>query len=141
MRDMQERIDFAKDEDWVSSKPKAPPFRLIHSQPRIKIKNKILKTHHIYSIQVLEKDSTKMSHYLDKLYADEPLFIPYSTKKKHPEIVSKGIVSQNKMIAETYVIVVIGINCEVMEVLGNEFQGISSITEISETTKTDKHGR
>jgi hypothetical protein len=139
IRDMHERLDFA-DEDWVSTKPKPPPFRLIHSQPRIKLKDKVLKTH-AYSIQVLEQDSAKMSHYLRKLYSDEPFFIPYSTKKKHPEIVARAIVQQNKQMAETYVIVVVGINREIMEAIGHDLQAIDGFIETSETNKTDQQGR
>ncbi len=91
---------------------KAPSFRLIHSQPRIKIANKSLKTH-AFSIQVLAKDAIAMNKYLRKAYADQPLFLPYSTKKKHPDVVAKAILAQNKQISETYVIVVIGINRDV----------------------------
>jgi hypothetical protein len=72
---------------------------------------------------------------------DEPLFIPYSTKKKHPEIVARAIIGQNKTMAETYIIVIVGINRKVMEILGDQFQTINGITKIPETNKTDKHGR
>jgi hypothetical protein len=139
LRDMKERLYFA-DNDWVNTQPTPPPFQLIHSQPRIKINNKVLKTH-AYSVQVQEKDSAKMNQYLRKIYSEEPLFIPYSTKKKNPDIVARAMVKQNKQMAETYIIVVVGINREVMEALGNEFQDINGLTEISETNKTDRTGR
>jgi hypothetical protein len=65
-QDMTERIDFAKDKAWACSKPQPPPSKLIHSQPRIKIKNKTLKTH-AYTIQVLRKDANSTKQYLCKL--------------------------------------------------------------------------
>lgn len=82
-----------------------------------------------------------MSHYLRKLYADEPLFIPYSTKKKHPEIVAKVIMRQNKNMAETYVIVIVGLNREVMEAVGEHLKEVPGFHKISNTNKTDTHGR
>lgn len=140
IRDMSERIDFAKDQKWASTNPKPPPFKLIHSQPRLRINNKTLKTQ-AYSIQVLSKDAPLMNQHLRKLYADEQLFIPYSTKKKHPELVAKAIVRQNQKITETYVIVVVGITRELMNALEPSLQSIKGVIEYSETNKTDKHGR
>ncbi len=119
---------------------KAPSFRLIHSQPRIKIADKSLKTH-AFSIQVLAKDAIAMNKYLRKAYADQPLFLPYSTKKKHPDVVAKAILAQNKQISETYVIVVIGINRDVMAALESNLQELPGFIEVSDTKKTEKTGR
>jgi hypothetical protein len=40
----------------------------------------------------------------------ELLFIPYSLKKKHPEVFAQALIKQNKKIADTFMIVVVGIN-------------------------------
>jgi hypothetical protein len=82
-----------------------------------------------------------MGQYLRKLYADEPLFIPYSTKKKQPEIVASAIIKQNKTMSDTYVIVVVGINQEVMEAIEPEFGNVNGVLECCETHKTDQIGR
>jgi hypothetical protein len=50
LRDMFQRVEFATDEGWTSTNLKAPPFQLIHSQPRIQVNKQVLKTH-AYSIQ------------------------------------------------------------------------------------------
>ncbi len=140
LQDMKERIDYAEDETWAASNPKAPPFKLIHSQPRHKYKNKTMKTH-AYSIQVLEKDATSMKQHLRKLYADEPLYIPYSMKKNNPEIVAQAIIKQNKKIADTFVIVVVGINRQAMDSLENTLKEVRGYIEHSDTNRTDHNGR
>jgi hypothetical protein len=99
-----------------------------------------LKTY-AYSVQVLAKDAKAMSHHLRKIYADEPLFIPYSTKKTHPDLVAQAIVKQNQKISDTYVIVVVGVTREMMKALEPTLQGIKGILEYSETNKTDTSGR
>jgi hypothetical protein len=82
-----------------------------------------------------------MGQYLRKLYADDPLFIPYSTKKKQPEILASAIIKQNKTMSDTYVIVVVGINQEVMEAIEHEFGNANGVRECCETHKTDQTRR
>lgn len=140
LQDMSERMDFCEVAEFEAP-PTAPPFKLIHSQPRLRLKsNKTLKTH-AYAIQVMTKDTAKMNHYLRKVYATEPLYIPYSSKRNHPEVAAKAILSQNKQMSETYVIVVVGVHRDVMSVLIPQFSEIPGYIETSDTNRTDQTGR
>jgi hypothetical protein len=62
-QEMIECCDAYPDVDWTH----APPFKLIHSQPKVKLagKSQPLKTR-AFSIQVLNTDSAKMNQFLQK---------------------------------------------------------------------------
>jgi hypothetical protein len=120
----------------------APPFKLIHAQPNMKIKGKpqSVKTH-AYSIQVLSKDAAIMNQFLRTVFAAEPLYMPYKTKKKHPDVMVKAMLNQNKLIKETYVIVVVGVHRDLMSSISSSFEKIPGFIEVSDTNRTDKNGR
>ena len=137
-QDMFKRCEPLSNLEWKH----APPFQLIQAQPRIKLsgKQKPLKTF-AFSVQVLAKDAAKMNHFLRKLYEDEHLYIPYSMKQKFPQAVAKALLKQNKLINDTWVIVVVGITREIMKLLEPKILEFPGITAISDTQRTDKTGR
>ncbi len=59
----------------------APPFQLIHAQPRIKLagKKNPIKTH-AFVVQVLTENAATMNKFLQKIFEDEHLYMPYSMK-------------------------------------------------------------
>jgi hypothetical protein len=118
-----------------------PEFKLIHSQPRIKLsgKKQPLKTHS-FSVQVLAKDATTMNQFLRKIYAQEHLFMPYTMKKKFPQAVAKAIMKQNKLIQTTWVVVILGISRTMMPAL-EPIISRKGVIGISDTNRTDKTGR
>jgi hypothetical protein len=125
--------------EWSS----APAFKLIHAQPKIKLpgKTKLLRTH-AYSVQVKSKDASAMNLFLRTIYNDEPLYMPYSMNKKFPQAVAKAILKQNHLIADTYVIVIVGLSREVMAaIVHEELEDIHGFRGVSDTNKTDKTGR
>jgi hypothetical protein len=125
------------DVDWSH----APPFKLIHTQPHIKLprKQQPLKTHAFY-VQVLTADAPKMNQFLRKIYEDDHLFMPYSMKKKFPQAVAKAIAKQNQLIKDTWVVVLVGITREMMSTLEGIIE-THGIVGISETNRTDRSGR
>jgi hypothetical protein len=134
---MIECCDAYPDVDWTH----APPFKLIHSQSKVKVAGKPqpLKTH-AFSVQVLHSDLAKMNQFLQKINKDEHIFMPYSMKKKFPQAVARAILKQNKLIKDTWVVVLIGIIREMMSYLEAVItrQGVIGI---SDTNQTDKTGR
>jgi hypothetical protein len=89
----------------------APPFQLIHVQPKVQLSGwqQPLKTH-TFSVQVLSKDADKMNKFLCKIYKDKHLYMLYLMKKKFPHTVAKAILKQNKLIKDTWFIVLVGVN-------------------------------
>jgi hypothetical protein len=60
--------------------------------------------------------------------------------KHSEEVMTKAILSQNKKITETYVIIVVGIYQEVMAALDKPFMESPGFIEMSDTNRTDKNG-
>jgi hypothetical protein len=138
-KDMVARTKSVQGTEWSS----APSFKLIHAQPKLKLqgKTKLLRTH-AYSVQVKSKDAPAMNLFLRTIYHNEPLYMPYSMNKKFPQAVAKAIVKQNRLIADTYVIVMIGVSREVMAAIAHEeLEDIPGFLGVSDTNKTDKNGR
>lgn len=137
-RDMFKRCGRFPDVEWAH----APEFKLIHAQPKIKLsgKQKPLKTH-AFSVQVLAQDATKMNHFLQKIYSDTHFYVPYSMKKKFPKAVAQAMLKQNKLIQETWVIALIGVSREIMQILEPKILVIPGVTGISDTNRTNKAGR
>jgi hypothetical protein len=137
--DMFERAALNTNVDWAS----APPFHLIHAQPKIKIAGKPhpLRTH-AYSVQVKTQDAAKMNKFLRMLYDQDPLYMPYSMKKKLPKVVAKAILQQNHLIANLFVIVLIGISRDVMTALKDNLnRDVQGFIGVSDTNQTDQRGR
>jgi hypothetical protein len=134
---MFESCEAYHDVDWKQ----APPFKLIHAQPKIRLagKQQVLKTH-AFSVQVLTKDSSNMNQFLRKIYEKEHLFVPYSMKQKFPVAVAKVILQQNRLIHDTWVIVLIGITREMMSSL-DAIITRPGVVGILDTNRTDKSGR
>jgi hypothetical protein len=96
----------------------APPFQLVHAQPKIKISGQQRQLQsHAYSVQVKSIDATKMSKFLRSVYSQEPLFMPYSMKKRLPEVVAKAILKQNQLVTDLFVVIIIGVSRTVMQEL------------------------
>jgi hypothetical protein len=138
IQDIFERSEAVPDAQWAQ----APPFQLIHSQPRVKFsgKTKSFKTH-AYSIQVLAKDATSMNHFLQAIYEKEPLFMPYSMKRKFPQAVAKAILQQNQLMSDTFVVVITGISRDAMTSLKPTIMELPGTIAVSDTHKTDTSGR
>jgi hypothetical protein len=120
----------------------APKFELIHAQPRMKLdgrKNPI-KTH-AFSVQVVTKNASIMSKFLQKIYDEDHLYIPYSMKKQFPKAVAAAILKQNKLLKNTWVIVIIGIPRAIMTELESKILATSGVTGISDTNRTDRSGK
>ena len=62
-------------------------------------------------------------------------------KKQFPQAVSSAILKQNKLLKNTWVIVVVGIPRDVMPPLKNTLLESSGVTGFSDTNQTDKSGR
>jgi hypothetical protein len=80
-----------------------------------------------------------MNQFLCKIYEDEHLFLPFSMKKKFPQAVARAILKQNRLIKDTWVVILVGITHKMMlalEVVINRHRAI----EISDTNQTDKIG-
>jgi hypothetical protein len=137
IQDIFERSEAATDTQWKN----APPYQLIHSQPRVRLSGGKTFQTHAFSIQVRAKDATRMTHFLQAIYATEPLFMPYSMKRKFPQAVAKAIVQQNRLISETYVVVVVGITRDVMTSIKPSVMEIPGTTSVSDTNRTDSKGR
>jgi hypothetical protein len=137
INDMFERTKINSSVDWAS----APPFHLIHAQPKVKIAGKQhpLRTH-AYSVQqVKSQDAVKMNKFLWSLYDQDPLYMPYSMKKKLPKVVAKAILQQNHLIANLFVVVLIGISREVMAVLKDTLKrDVQGFLGVSDTNQTDQ---
>ena len=120
----------------------APPFQLIHAQPRIKLtgKKNHIKTH-AFSVQVLTENAATMNKFLQKIFEDEHLYMPYSMKKQFPKAVANASMQQNQLLKSTWVIVIVGIPRNVMPHLENDILESSGVTGISDTNRTDKSGR
>lgn len=139
INDMVERADLLTDIAWTN----VPQFKLIHATPRVKLsgRQKALNTQ-AYSVQVLAKDAPKMNKMLRKIYEQDHLYIPYNMKRSSPQIVAKAIIHQNQLIADSYVIVIVGVSRDLMTQLKPTlFQSIQSIRCVSDTNRTDKQGR
>jgi hypothetical protein len=137
--DIFERSELNSAIDWTS----APPFQLIHAQPKIKIsgQQRTLRTH-AYSVQVKSKDATKMSKFLRSIYDQEPLFMPYSMKKKLPKVVAQAILKQNQLIADLFVVIIIGVSREVMKELKDTLRtDVAGFVGVSDTQHTETTGR
>jgi hypothetical protein len=134
---MFDRCDHSNDVD----RHHAPEFKLIHSQPKIKLagRQQPLKTHS-FSIQVLAKDSTQMNQFLRKIYEGAHLFMPYTMKKKFPQAVAHAIQKQNKLIKDTWVVVLLGITPSMMPEL-EPLITRPGVIGISDTNRMDKTGR
>jgi hypothetical protein len=135
---MYERCESTKGIEWSD----APAFQIIHAQPKIKLSGRKdpVKTH-AFSVQVLSKDTAKMGKFLRKIYDTEHLYMPFSMKKQFPKAVASAILQQNKLIKDTWVIVLIGIPRHYMPQLKHNILAIPGVTGISETNRTDKSGR
>ena len=70
----------------------APAFQLIHAQPKVTQTGKktVLKTH-AFSIQVLSHDASTMNKFLQKIFASDHLYMPYTMKKQFPKAVATAI--------------------------------------------------
>jgi hypothetical protein len=138
MKDLYERCVKSTDVLWIH----APRFKLIQAQPKIKLvgKKQPLKTH-AFLVQVLAPDASKMNAFLRKIYADEPLYIPYSMKKKFPDAVAKAILKHNQLLKNTWVIVLTGVHREIMPAIEKTILSLPGVNGISETNRTDKTGR
>jgi hypothetical protein len=125
------------DVEWTQ----APQFKLIHSQPKVKLsgKQQTLKTH-AFSIQVLQQDFATMNQFLRKIYETEHLFMPYSMKRKFPQAIARAILKQNKIIKDTWVVVMVGITREMMANLAVIIER-DGVVGISDTNRTDRTGR
>jgi hypothetical protein len=138
-KDMLKRTEALPNLDWT----KVPPFQLIHAQPQVKLpgKHKAMRTHS-YSVQVQTKDAPAMNKFLRALYSDAHLYMPYSMKRQFPKAVAQAIVKQNQLIADTFVIVLVGVSRDVMQELQTTIltETPGSIA-ISDTHRTDKTGR
>jgi hypothetical protein len=82
-----------------------------------------------------------MNQFLRKIYEDEPLYMPYSMKKKFPQAVAKVIPQNNKLIKYTWVIVLVSITRAMMSLLKKTILKSKGVTGISDTNRTDKTGR
>jgi hypothetical protein len=137
-KDIFERCSESPDVEWAH----APQFQLIHGQPRIKLagKKNPVKTH-AFSVQVLTKNASMMNKFLQKIYEDDHFYVPYSMKKQFPKAVATAILQQNKLLKDTWVIVVVGIHRAVMSHIENDILESSGVTAISDTNRTDKSGK
>lgn len=66
--------------------------------------------------------------------------MPYSMKRKFPQAVAKAILQQNHLTSDTYVIVIVGITCDVMTLVKPtilELQGTTAVSNTSHTNTTD----
>jgi hypothetical protein len=136
--DIFERCSAIPDLYWTH----APEFKLIHAQPKIVLPGRKmpLKTH-AFSVQVLAKDASTMNKFLQRIYEEDHHYMPYNMKKNFPKTVASGILAQNKLIKNTWVIVLVGIPRHAMVELANTILESSGVTGISETNRTDKNGR
>ena len=91
-------------------------------------------------MQVISKDASKMNKFLQKLYEDKPLYIPYNMKKQFPKAVATAITKQNQLIKETWVLVLIGIPRELMCELETTILHSKGVTGILSTNRTDTTG-
>ena len=137
IKDLYDRCGKCDTLEWDD----APAFQLIDAQPKVKLQghNSPLKTH-AFSVQVLAQDATKMNNFLRTVYADENLYVPYSMKKKYPQAVAKAILQQNRIIHNTWVVAIVGINREIMPALEDSLR-LPGVLGISDTNRTDKTGR
>jgi hypothetical protein len=94
-----------------------------------------------YLVQVLSQDAIAMSQFLCAVFAKEPIYMLYNTKKKYPDVVVKAILTQNKNIKDTFVVVVVGISCDVMTAIDSLIKGTPGMIKISDTNRTDKNSR
>jgi hypothetical protein len=139
IQDMIERAELFSTLKW----PQVPKFELIQSIPKVKLagRQRPLNTM-AYSIQVLAKDAKAMNQFLRTIYGQDHFYIPYKMKNATPNIVAKAIVFQNQIIADSYVVVIVGVSRNTMKELKPILiQGIQSICSISDTSRTDKQGR
>ena len=120
----------------------APPFQLIHAQPKVNLpgRKSPIKTH-AFSVQVLATDATKMNKFLQNVYEDDPLYMPYTMKRHFPKAVAAAIMRQNQLIKDTWVIVLVGIPRDIMPALENTLLESPGVIGISSTTRTEQTGR
>jgi hypothetical protein len=137
--DMLERTELLPNLDWA----KVPQFQLIHATPRVKLSGRQKPLHtQAYSVQILAKDSNNMNQALRQIFSQDHLYVPYNMKRSAPQAVAKAIIKQNQLIADTYVIVLVGVSRDIMTALKPTLlQGIQSIIAVSDTNRTDKNGR
>ena len=95
-----------------------------------------------YSVQGLAMEAVAMNQFLITIYGQDHLYLPYNMKKTAPKTVAKAIITQNKLIMETFVIVLVGISRDMMPSLQlTLYQEIKGILGVSDTHKTDQTGR
>ena len=86
------------------------------------------------------KDATAMNQLLREIYSQDHLFLSYNMKKSAPKAIATAIVKQNKLIAETFVIVITGISRDIMPslqvTLNEEIPGIRGISDTHRTDQT-----
>ncbi len=83
-----------------------------------------------------------MNKFLQKIYDQEPLYMPYNMKKKLPKVVAKAILKQNKLIADIFVVVLMGVSREVMVELRKTLKkDVAGFIGVSDMYQTDKNGR
>jgi hypothetical protein len=136
--DIFTRCSTTADIEWTD----APSYKLIHAQPKIKLagKKQTMKTH-AFSVQVLTKDASKMNQFLQKIYENDPLYMPYSMKEKLPKTVAQAILRQNKLLNDTWVIVLVGVPRDMMPDIFTHLRSTTGVIAISDTNRTDKAGR
>jgi hypothetical protein len=137
-QDIYERCENTHGIEWTD----APLFQLIHAQPKIKLPGQQtpIKTH-AFTVQVQSKDTSTMGKFLRTIYASEHHYVPYSMKKKFPKAVATAILQQNKLIKDTWVIVLIGIPRSYMAQVKHKIMAAPGVNGISETNRTDRTGR
>ena len=82
-----------------------------------------------------------MSKFLRSIYDQEPLFMPYSMKKKLPKVVAQAIIKQNQLIADLFVVIIIGVSREVMKELKDTLRtDVAGFVGVSNTKHTKTTG-
>jgi hypothetical protein len=83
-----------------------------------------------------------MNRFLQAIYSKDHHYMPYTMKKNFPKAVAAAILAQNKLIKNTWVIVLVGIHRNVMpKIENNHIRASPGVTGISETNRTDQNGR
>ena len=138
INDMIRRSAQVTDLEWA----RVPAFRLIHAQPKVSLpgKAKTLKTH-AFSVQVQTPDALKMNQILRQLYAHDKCYLPYSMSKKYPTAVAKAILNQNRLLKDTWLVILIGVPRAMMPHIIDNIRTIKGILSISDTDRTDSTGR